>query len=537
MTNRHNDILDFRYLLNRAFDRTITQDETVRLNCLFAEHPEFELEYFNFIKFQLSFRELKSIHQANSDNTLPRFDEMLHQFSEWENVAPAMKIEPAGSMAACHIPKTGETLKVNRFLFAVALASLAAFLALAAYVRLNPRFSVRQIATLTDAIDAQWVAPLHVGDRLSNKAGEYVLRKGFAKLTWDNGVTVNIEGPAQFALLTPDKMKMDTGRLFAHVPDEARGFIVKTPGSSIIDLGTEFGIKLDNDGSASIHMFKGKASLVPGSKGQGEKGELLLAGQAKWVDITGSTQDIPLAQTSFVRNINSANRLVWRGHKKINLANILGGGNGFDSAERNVGVDPVSGAMTGFRQQNQTSSNRFVIIHHNPYIDGVFVPDGAAKQIVSSRGDVFAECPETSGYFYTDICNTPIDVVRSMPVNRNPTDDSCILLHANAGITFDLDAIRADFPGHSLVRFESRLRISEAAPRKPQADFWILVDGKPRYSKLGVTTKGDIEAVRIDLARTDRFLTLAATEGGKLTSKLSIDSDWCVFAEPVLIVD
>jgi hypothetical protein len=229
MTNRHNDILDFRYLLNRAFDRTITQDETVRLNCLFAEHPEFELEYFNFIKFQLSFRELKSIHQANSDNTLPRFDEMLHQFSEWENVAPAMKIEPAGSMAACHIPKTGETLKVNRFLFAVALASLAAFLALAAYVRLNPRFSVRQIATLTDAIDAQWVAPLHVGDRLSNKAGEYVLRKGFAKLTWDNGVTVNIEGPAQFALLTPDKMKMDTGRLFAHVPDEARGFIVKTP--------------------------------------------------------------------------------------------------------------------------------------------------------------------------------------------------------------------------------------------------------------------------------------------------------------------
>ena len=312
---------------------------------------------------------------------------------------------------------------------------------------------------------------------------------------------------------------------------------METPSSSIIDLGTEFGITVENDGTSGVHMFKGKASLLPGPKGRTRDSEILLAGHAKRIDTTGQVQNIQLAEITFAREIDSRSHLVWRGQKKMDLANILGGGNGFDPVSHDVGIDPVSGQWVGYQQEDRYAENTYVRIPSNSYIDGVFVPDGTAKQIVTSRGDVFESCPVTSGFFYTDISNTPNVVIGGLPDNSDLAEKSCILLHANLGITFDLDAIRADFHGRKIIRFESQLRISEVAPRQPQADFWILIDGQLRYSRIDVMQKGDIDNVQIEFSEQDRFLTLIATEGEDTTPMKSIDSDWCVFAEPVLIFE
>ena len=88
MTIPHKDMNDFRYLLNRSFDRTITEEEVVYLNRLISDYPSLENHYFEFINLQLFFRELKSIIEAENDKALPHMDEMLHQFSKWENVGP-----------------------------------------------------------------------------------------------------------------------------------------------------------------------------------------------------------------------------------------------------------------------------------------------------------------------------------------------------------------------------------------------------------------------------------------------------------------
>ena len=532
------DINDFRYLLNKFFDRTITRDEAVQFDRLIAEHPSLETHYYKFIALQMSFRELKSIVEAESNETLPHIDEMLHQFSQWENVAPALKIEPAEDHARLDRPEPpSHVRKVNRFLFAVASASMAAFFFLAAYAWLNPRVMSQQVATLADVIDAQWAVPLRSGDRLVDRSTEYSLQRGIAKIAMDNGATVVIEAPAQFAFSRDDKMTLHSGRLYAQVPRKARGFTVETPTSSIIDLGTEFGIKIDNDGASSVHLFRGKASLLPGPKGQTGDSEMVVAGQARQVDIAGRVRDVQLAETAFARIIDSRKRLVWRGQNKLDLANIVAGGNGFDPAERNVGINPLSGRPAGYRQEDRYANNAYVAVPNNPYIDGVFVPNGAAAQIVTSRGDLFGRCPATSGLFYTEITNTPDAVLQGWPRDPDAPVNSCILLHANIGITFDLDAIRGDFPGQTLSRFEAGLRISEVAPRQPQADVWILIDGTLRYSKINVTQKGDIEKIRVELAQTDRFLTLVATEGDDMTPLRNIDSDWFVFADPAIVLE
>jgi hypothetical protein len=508
-----NIILDFHSLLNRAFDRTITEEEAAHLNRLIAEHPSLEKHYFDFINLQMAFRELKLITEAETTETLPRIDLMLRQLSQWENAAPALKIQSDSDHKTIDRPDQAPSRhKVNRFLFSVAITSMAAFFLLAAYAWLNPRTVAERVATLTDSIDAQWALPPQNGNIFYDKSMEYFLQRGIAKVTLDNGVIVTIEGPAHFAFTTYDKMQLRSGRLFADVPINARGFIVETPSSRIIDLGTEFGVKIDSDGATSVHLFKGKASVRPGAKGHTGNAEILIAGQAKRMDTAGHSQDIPLARTAFVRNINSACRLVWRGQNKIDLANIS------LAATALMPRREISG-LTLFRvlwpaivrktETHQTTSSRFIIIHLLTVYS--FPTARQANCHVTRR--CLRGLSSYIRYFYTEICASPYTVVRSLLEYQNSHGHSCILIHANAGITYDLDAFRADFPGLEIVRFETLLRISEASPRQPQGDFWILVDGKPRYSKINVTQKGDIEFVRIRAVEDRPFLDAGGDRG------------------------
>jgi hypothetical protein len=47
----------------------------------------------------------------------------------------------------------------------------------------------------------------------------------------------------------------------AHVPESARGFSVLTPHATLIDHGTEFGIRTDAGGNANVHVMKGEVEL------------------------------------------------------------------------------------------------------------------------------------------------------------------------------------------------------------------------------------------------------------------------------------
>jgi NPCBM/NEW2 domain len=111
--------------------------------------------------------------------------------------------------------------------------------------------------------------------------------------------------------------------------------------------------------------------------------------------------------------------------------------------------------------------------------------------------------------------------------------------NANLGITFDLAEIASANPGLRLARFEAGFGVSENATNRPcNADFWVLVDGKVRFSQTVVRRKGMAGQIDVALAEGDRFLTLITTDGsdpdGDAAPHRATDSDWCVFAEPIL---
>jgi hypothetical protein len=180
------------------------------------------------------------------------------------------------------------------------------------------------------------------------------------------------------------------------------------------------------------------------------------------------------------------------------------------------------------------------------------VPNGASRQIVSSEGDVFTDCPKTSGYFYAEILNTPVELLTSVstasPLSTLPGgvdygsgEHPFLCLHANSGITFDLNAFRQRLQGNRILRFSTTLGIPDCAPNEPLetiTDFWILVDGQVRYKS--TLSRGAIEPVEVEIAETDRFLTLVATDGGSQDAQFdrnAIGYDWCMFGGAKLILE
>jgi hypothetical protein len=98
------------------------------------------------------------------------------------------------------------------------------------------------------------------GDLLA--AGRLVLRSGRMTLGLLSGVTLTLEGPADLELLSIDRVHCRRGRLRTRVPHGAEGFIVSTPGSAVVDLGTEFGLNVAVDGKAQLMVFKGEAEAA-----------------------------------------------------------------------------------------------------------------------------------------------------------------------------------------------------------------------------------------------------------------------------------
>jgi hypothetical protein len=138
------------------------------------------------------------------------------------------------------------------------------------------------------------------------------LVEGYAQITFDGGAKVIIEAPVEIKLQNTAKAYLQSGKMSATVPVEARGFTLNTPSSSIVDLGTEFGVHVKEDGSSDIHVFEGKVSLLAG-KIDGLVGKLfdtveqiIEAGQAKRV-YAGSSRirDIQFGQTAFVWDMPS----------------------------------------------------------------------------------------------------------------------------------------------------------------------------------------------------------------------------------------
>ena len=121
------------------------------------------------------------------------------------------------------------------------------------------------MATVLEAREVAWAdgSPSPSSGRLP-VAMPLEFTRGFVKLGFPSGASVVLEGPCRFRLDEKEALSVLHGRASIHTPQGAQGFRIDTPGGRFVDLGTEFGLAVGNDGAAPVvltEVFKGEVEI------------------------------------------------------------------------------------------------------------------------------------------------------------------------------------------------------------------------------------------------------------------------------------
>jgi hypothetical protein len=379
------------------------------------------------------------------------------------------------------------------------------------------------------------------------------LKSGLVEITYDTGAKVLLQGPVTYEVESAAGGYLSIGKLTARLEErsedrdqrsEVRGqkFVVRTPTATVTDLGTEFGVEVTKDGLTTSHVFRGTIEVraVSADPQAAAVAKRLHASESARVEGDGETRRVVLvpnfAPSTFAREI--AKRTI----KTFDLVDAVAGGNGV-SHRRDRGIDATTGRVATVQpdERDLRGDYQYHRVESVPFVDGVFIPDGSRGPVkIDSAGHVFPDCPKTDNRSWAHIWaggKLPDNVAPLMSatlagVDYSTAEHALLTVHANKGITFDLDAIRRSNPQHKVVRFRAVAGNTECKTKDGEmvsADIWVLVDGQVRFKRREVNNYNGAAPIVIPLHAKDRFLTLAATDSGN-----TYRADQIIFGDPQL---
>jgi hypothetical protein len=425
-------------------------------------------------------------------------------------------------------------------------AALCAVMGMAILVTVQYALSHRVVAVLADCPNARWSTAVQAKEL---RPGRMSLEQGFAHLIFKSGAEVLVQAPAAFRLQSAKGLFLESGRVTAKVPKQAIGFTVKTSEADVVDFGTEFGVMVGGQSLSEVHVFDGRISLAAAGRAASASPQSLVQGDTATIDGYGRIARSHLADRPplFVREIPAGPSLAIPG-KRLNLADIAGGGNGLDTGTPGQGINPLTGQTGLTRWVVEAPGEGFVRTPSLAFVDGVFVPGSSTgPMVVSSTGIVAQDCTDGSGFCYQGIANGAVfqhrlfnpHPARLAGLAFNTLEHPSLGMHANAGITFDLDQIRLAMPEVAISRFKALAGLSETVAdysadgtwdsRRITVRFWVLVDGRVRFSGELAAVPSEPRRIEVPLSDTDRFLSLMTT-----TADRRCILCWSMFADPAL---
>ena len=136
------------------------------------------------------------------------------------------------------------------------------------------------------------------------------------EITYRTGSKVILQGPAIYEVDTRNGGHLLIGKLTGKVETaEAKGFSVRTPTAIVTDLGTEFGVEVDRQGSTTSHVFRGSVRVQRlSADGAGkDAGQVLHENQSARVmigkDRKPTIQPAVLDASVYVRGLGSRVRI------------------------------------------------------------------------------------------------------------------------------------------------------------------------------------------------------------------------------------
>ena len=346
-------------LIQKSVDNNISEEEFSNLNAMLRDSDEACQFYHEIMRIYLKLEEhgnrVGSTKKVIEEDILS--ESVWEAMAEYEKMAPTIEIpkeKPQQELIQKVVYPPLEKHKMSRFSIYTLVASAAAVLFLILFARFAPqRQHAMEVATLIDQTDVEWAdlaTSLSEGDRLLTHQPPFTLAKGIVKIQYDQGVDVLIEGPAAFEL-ERSGMFLSYGRLYSRVSESGLGFKVETPTSQFVDLGTEFGIQADVEGSTQLHVIKGKVQLFAGLANGEKHTQAVTTGNA--LAYNANVHEIKAVKydnTRFVSDIDQKTKLPLRGdanlHKAAVLASMPTAYYRFEKGKEALGFDEINRSTT-----------------------------------------------------------------------------------------------------------------------------------------------------------------------------------------------
>lgn len=304
-------------LIGCACDGMLSEDQRLRLNHLLEEHRELRAHYLKYIAIHSCLTttagsqatrgldELRDRIAATSVFSLTRFTR-----SSWRKVGTSFL-----RAAAVLLILTPPANFVGKWIGGGSGTQLAE-------IAVSQTQGESQIANHKQVFD-RWVARI---TRVSSEARwrnpnesfaidsrirtgvELKLLEGEVELEYGSGVKVLLIGPADFTLAEVGG-DLHRGGLMASVPPAGHGFTIATPNGKVVDLGTEFGVMVDDFGVSEVSVFEGKVEAFPASKvtpGEGKirltKGNALQWNDGMLKSLDADLRRLPITMASYTRH-------------------------------------------------------------------------------------------------------------------------------------------------------------------------------------------------------------------------------------------
>lgn len=153
------------------------------------------------------------------------------------------------------------------------------------------------VATIVSTQDAVWVDPHSaLGDGHKVYSRPLTLASGRAVLRFANEAVIVLEGPCVLEPVSTTEVRLSRGKLVGRCDTAlSKGFVVHTPNAQVVDLGTEFGVLVEEDQTAKVFVYEGEIQVTTPGKSVSMRG-----GQAARVDAQATFSLMPEDALAFL---------------------------------------------------------------------------------------------------------------------------------------------------------------------------------------------------------------------------------------------
>jgi hypothetical protein len=292
----------FETLLSRLGDADLTDAEATHLARLIEAKPSLRLRYLEYCQM----------------HALLRAEHGL--LTSWGVPEQEIETPPATPLA-----RTLTSWRIPRLVAVLcAVAAMVGFVGVGMWtyvpekdsgpVDAGPPYRGKVVARLKKQVRAEFAFGPHGEATPSPESaipqGTYELKAGVIEIESNGGALLTIEAPAVFTFADVECVRIDHGRLAAHVPKEAIGFRVETASATVVDLGTDFAVEAVTGQNSEVHVFRGEVRIdLHGSKAVSASPLRLTTGEATRIDfLTGMPSGIDLDAERFLRQLDGEPR-------------------------------------------------------------------------------------------------------------------------------------------------------------------------------------------------------------------------------------